>query len=51
MQINYTTKQKNSEGKLFVTEFELRGSFGMSLEGECHEVEVTLNFELLVTLV
>jgi hypothetical protein len=30
--------------------FELGASFGMSLEGDCHELEVTLNFELLVTL-
>jgi hypothetical protein len=26
------------------------GSFGMSLEGDFHEVEVTPNLELLVTL-
>jgi hypothetical protein len=38
-----------SEGKFLVTKFEFRGSLGMSLEGDCHEVEVTLNSELLVT--
>jgi hypothetical protein len=37
------------EGKFFVTKFELGGSFGISLEGYCGEVEVTLNLELLVT--
>jgi hypothetical protein len=29
--------------------FEFGWSFGMSLEGDCHEVEVTPNLELLVT--
>jgi hypothetical protein len=38
-----------TEGKFLVTKFEFGGSFGMSLEGDCHEVEVTLNFELLVS--
>ncbi len=37
------------EGKLLVTKFEFGGSFGMSLEGYCHEAEVTLNLKLLVT--
>jgi hypothetical protein len=37
------------EGKFLVTKFEFGGSFGMSLEGGCHEVEVTPNLELLVT--
>ncbi len=32
-----------------VTKFEFGGSFGMSLKGDCHEVEVTPNLELLVT--
>jgi hypothetical protein len=32
-----------------VDKFEFRGSFGMSLEGDCHEVEVTPDLELLVT--
>jgi hypothetical protein len=36
-------------GKFLVTKFELGGSFGMSLEGDCHEFEVTHNLELLVT--
>jgi hypothetical protein len=38
-----------AEGKLLVTKFEFRGSFGMSLKGDCYEVEVTNNLELLVT--
>jgi hypothetical protein len=29
--------------------FEFGGSFSISLEGDCHEVEVTPNLELLVT--
>ncbi len=37
------------EGKFLVTKFEFGGSFGMSLEGDCHEVEVTSNLELLAT--
>jgi hypothetical protein len=32
-----------------VANIEFGGSFGMSLEGDCHELEVTPNFELLVT--
>jgi hypothetical protein len=39
----------DAEGKFLVAKIEFRGSFGMSLEGNCHEVEVTPNFELLVT--
>jgi hypothetical protein len=35
--------------KFSVTKFEFGGSFGMSLERNCHEVEVTPNLELLVT--
>jgi hypothetical protein len=38
-----------SEGKFLVTKFEFGGSFGMSLEGDCHEVEVTPNSVLLAT--
>jgi hypothetical protein len=39
-----------SEGKFLVTKYEFGGSFGMSLEGDCHElVDVTPNLELLVT--
>jgi hypothetical protein len=34
---------------MFVTKFEFGGSFGMSLDGDCHEVEVTPNLKLLVT--
>jgi hypothetical protein len=36
------------EGKFLVTNFDVGGSFDMSLEGDCHEVEVTPNLELLV---
>jgi hypothetical protein len=39
----------HAEGKFLVTKFEFGGSLGMSLEGDCHEVEVTPNLELLVT--
>jgi hypothetical protein len=42
-------KNLSPEGKLLVTKFEFGGSFGMSLEGDCHEIEVILNLELLVT--
>jgi hypothetical protein len=38
-----------TEGKFLVTQFEFGGSFGMSYEGDCNEVEVTPNLELLVT--
>ncbi len=34
---------------IFKRQIEFGGSFGMSLEGDCHEVEVTPNLELLVT--
>jgi hypothetical protein len=37
------------EGKFLVTKFEFRGSFGMSMEGDCHEVEITPNLVLSVT--
>jgi hypothetical protein len=37
------------EGNFFVTKFEFGGSFGMSLDLDCHEVEVTHNLKLLVT--
>jgi hypothetical protein len=30
--------------------FEFEGSFDMSLEGDCYEVEVTPNLELLVII-
>jgi hypothetical protein len=39
-----------SEGKFLVTSYEYGGSFGISLGRDCHEVEVTPNFEFLVTL-
>jgi hypothetical protein len=37
------------EGKFLVDKFEFGGTFGMSLEGDCYEVEVTPDLELLVT--
>jgi hypothetical protein len=37
------------EAKFLRTKFEFGGSFGMSLEGDCHRVEVTPNLELSVT--
>jgi hypothetical protein len=37
------------EGKFLDTKFEFGVSFGMSLEGDCHELEVTPNLELLAT--
>jgi hypothetical protein len=33
------------EGKFLVVKIEFGGNFGMSLEGDCHEVEVTPNLE------
>jgi hypothetical protein len=39
----------SSEGKFLFTTFEFGGSFRMSLEGDCHQVEVTPNLELLIT--
>jgi hypothetical protein len=38
-----------TEGKFLVTKFEFGGIFGMSLEGNGDEVEVTANLKLLVT--
>jgi hypothetical protein len=35
--------------KFLVTKFEFGGSFGMSYEGLCHEIEVTPNLELFIT--
>ncbi len=49
MLLTQPTQRKRTEGKVLVTKFEFGGSFGMSLEGDCHEVEVTPNLELLVT--
>jgi hypothetical protein len=37
-----------SEGKFAVTKFEFGKSFGISLEGDCYEIEVTPNLELIV---
>jgi hypothetical protein len=42
-------RRDDPEGKFLVTKFEFGGSFGMSLERDCHEVEVMPNLELLVT--
>jgi hypothetical protein len=39
----------SKEGKFLVTKFEFGGSFGMSLNGDFHEVEVAPTLELLVT--
>jgi hypothetical protein len=36
-------------GRIFVTKFEFGGSLGLSLEGDCHNPEVTPILELLVT--
>ncbi len=36
------------DGKFLVSKFEFGGSFVVSLEGDCHELEVTPNMELLV---
>jgi hypothetical protein len=40
-----------SEGKFLIAKFKFGVSFGKSLEGDCHEFEVTPNFQLLVTFV
>ncbi len=37
-----------SRGQIFSGNYEFGGSFGKSLEGDFHEVEVIPNFELLV---
>jgi hypothetical protein len=37
------------EGKFLVAKFDFGVNFGKSLEGDCHEVEVTPNLEMLVT--
>jgi hypothetical protein len=43
-----SSKLVKPEGKFILTKFEFGGSFGMSLEGDCHEREVTPNLEFLV---
>jgi hypothetical protein len=40
---NQSAQKGKPEGKFLVTKFEFGGSFGMSLEGDCHEVEGTPN--------
>jgi hypothetical protein len=37
----------NSESKFLITNYELGGSLDMSLEGDCHEVEVTPYFGIV----
>jgi hypothetical protein len=37
-----------SESKFLVPKFKFGGSFGMNLEGDCQELEVTPNFKLSV---
>jgi hypothetical protein len=39
----------DTRGQFFSAKFEFGGSFGMSLEGDCHKVEDTPNLELLLT--
>jgi hypothetical protein len=39
-----------AEGKFLFVNIQFGGNFGMSFEGDCHEVEVTSYLELLVTL-
>jgi hypothetical protein len=39
----------SSEGKFLVIKIDFGDSFGFSLEGDCHEVEVTPNLEFSVT--
>jgi hypothetical protein len=47
MQVSF--ENEAPEGKFLATKFEFKGCFGMSLEGDCHEVKVTPNLELLIT--
>jgi hypothetical protein len=46
VQIWLQTARKTTESKFLVTKFEFGWCFGMSLEGDCHEVEATPNLEL-----
>ncbi len=41
----FTVNRFFPEGKFLVTKFEFGKSIGMSLEGDCHKVEVTPNLE------
>ncbi len=45
------TNEGNIQQKSDLNKFEFGGSFGMSLEGDCHGVEVTPNLEFFVTFV
>jgi hypothetical protein len=45
----YQVRVHLSEAKFLVTKFEFGGSFGMSLEGDFHDIEVTHILELFVT--
>jgi hypothetical protein len=41
--------KSSAEGEFLVIKFDFGGTFGMSLEGNFHEFQVTPNLELLVT--
>ncbi len=45
------TMPSEYRGQIFSHQIWVGGSFGMSLEGDCHEVEVTPNLTLLSLLV
>jgi hypothetical protein len=47
--LNFSGHQFETTGQILVTKFEFGGSFGTSLEVDCHEVEVKPNLELLAT--
>jgi hypothetical protein len=47
--VGTSAEQCPTEGKFLVAKIGFGGSFGISLEGDCHEVVVTPNLELLVT--
>jgi hypothetical protein len=49
LEIKNNILKTRPEGKFLVTKFDFSWSFGMSLKGDCHEVEVTPNLEFLVT--
>jgi hypothetical protein len=39
--------KEEKKSKFLVTKFEFGGSFGMSLEGDCHEAKVPPNLEIV----
>jgi hypothetical protein len=45
----YHIKKKTSKGKFLLTKFVFGGSFGMSLERNCHDLEFTPDSEWLFT--